>query len=202
MHLTERVTNVLLQPAREWPVIDKEPSTPGDLYKSYIMPLAAIGPLASIFRLAVVGVVGVYVPLVGTYTVPLRSAVGHAVVSYVLGLVAVYVLALVIDSLAPTFQGIKSNIQALKVAAYSSTAAWLCGILNLLPSISFLQILSLYSLYLLFLGLPVLMNAPQEKAFVYTVVVVIAAVVIFAVIGAIGSLFVSYPAPTMPPRAP
>lgn len=196
MNLTDRVKSLLLQPAQEWTVIEKEQTTVGDLYSSYILALAAIGPVASIIGLSLIGI---NVPFAGTYRVPLGSAIGQAVVSYVLGLAGVYVLALIIDALAPTFQGTKSNIQAFKVAAYSSTAAWLAAIFILIPILGFLQILGLYSLYLLYLGLPPLMKAPREKALVYTVVVVIAGIVIFAIIGAVGSLFISYPVPTMTP---
>jgi hypothetical protein len=192
MNLTERVKNVLLQSAQEWVVIEKEPSTTSDLYTSYIVPLAAIGPVASIIGLSIIGI---HVPFTGTYRMPLMSAIGQAVVTYVLALAGVYVLALVIDALAPSFQGTKSQIQALKVAAYSSTAAWLASIFNLIPALAFLQILGLYSIYLLYLGLPVLMKVPQDKALVYTGVVIVAAIVIFGVIGAVGSVFLPYPYP-------
>jgi hypothetical protein len=190
MNLTERVKSILLQPAQEWAAIEGEATTVSDLYKSYIMPLAAIGPVASIVGLSIIGVT---LPGVGTYRAPLMAAVGQAIVSYVMGLAGVYVLALVIDALAPSFKGTKNDLQALKVAAYSSTAAWLAAIFILIPPLGFLQILGLYSLYLLYLGLPMLMKTPQEKALIYTVVVIIAAVVIFAVIGVVGSLFISRP---------
>ena len=199
MNLTDRVKNIILQPAEEWAVIEKEPSSVAELYRSYIVPLAAIGPVASIIGLSLIGI---NIPGVGTYRIPLMSAIGQAVVNYVLALAGVYVLALIIDGLAPTFQGTKNNIQALKVAAYSSTAAWLAAIFILIPALGFLQILGIYSLYLLYLGLPVLMKAPQDKAFVYALVVIVAAIVIFAVIGAVGSLFVTYPTPGITPRIP
>ncbi len=187
MNLSVRVKNILLQPAQEWSVIEGESASLADLYRAYIVPLAAIGPVASIVGLSMVGI--------GGYRIPLISSIGHAVVSYVLALGGVYVLALIIDALAPTFQGTKNPMQAVKVAAYSSTAAWLAGIFILIPALGFLQILGLYSLYLLYLGLPKLMKAPEDKALVYTVVVVIAAIVIFVVIGVVGSFFIAYPAP-------
>jgi hypothetical protein len=190
MNLTERVKAILLQPAQEWAVIEGEATTVSDLYRSYIIPLAAIGPVASIIGMSIMGV---SLPGVGTYRVPLMAAVGQAVVSYVMGLAGVYVLALVVDALAPSFQGTKNDLQAMKVAAYSSTAAWLAGIFILIPPLGFLQILGLYSLYLLYLGLPMLMRTPQDKALLYTVVVIVAAVVIFAVIGVVSSLFISRP---------
>jgi VIT1/CCC1 family predicted Fe2+/Mn2+ transporter len=39
------------------------------------------------------------------------------------------------------------------------------------------------------------MKAPREKALPYTIVVVIAAIVIFGVIGALGSCFLTRPVP-------
>jgi len=192
MDLTERTKNILLQPVQEWSIIDKEPGSTAELYRSYIAPLAAIGPVASIIGLSIFGI---GVPLGGSYRVPLTSAIGHAVTTYVFALIGTYVLALIIDALAPTFRGSKNNFQALKIAAYSSTPAWLAGIFNLIPTLAFLHILALYSLYLLYLGLPILMKAPQEKALPYTIVVIIAAILIFGVIGALGSCFLTRPLP-------
>jgi hypothetical protein len=170
-------------------IIEQEQGQAADLYKSYIIPLAAIGPVASIIGLSVIGV---HLPMGGSYRASLMSSIGHAVTSFVVALAGTYVLALIIDALAPTFGGVKNEFQALKAAAYSSTAAWVAGIFNLIPVLAFLQILALYSVYLLYLGLPVLMKAPQEKALAYTGVVIIAAIVIFGVLSALSSCFIPY----------
>jgi hypothetical protein len=53
--------------------------------------------------------------------------------------------------------------------------------------------LGLYSLYLLYLGLPVLMKSPREKAMAYTAVVILAAIVLFMVIGVIAGRFMAVP---------
>ncbi len=182
----ERVKKILLQPKQEWPVIDAEATSVGALYTGYIAPLAAIGPIASIIGSSIFGV---SVPFVGTYRVGFGVAFRQGIVQYVLALVGVYVLALIIDALAPNFSGQKNRIQALKVAAYSSTAAWVAGIFGLIPALAILGLLGLYSLYLLYLGLPVLMKAPQEKAMSYTVVVIICAIVLFLIIGVITARF-------------
>ncbi len=190
MGLVDRVKNILLNPRAEWEVIDGEATTVGDLYKGYIIPLAAIGPLAQAIGWSVFGH---SIPLVGTYRTPIGSAITGAVVMFVMSLVAVYVLALVIDALAPTFDGTKNQMQALKVAGYSATANWLAGIFALVPPLQILTILGLYSLYLLYLGLPILMKAPKEKALGYTVVVVLAAIVLFMVIGLLAGRFMAGP---------
>ncbi|MGA9362741.1 MAG: Yip1 family protein [Bacteroidota bacterium] len=195
MNLPDRAKKIVLQPKQEWEVIATESATTAQLYTSYVIPLAAIGPIASIIGMSLIGI---SVPFIGTYQVPIGAAITHSILSYVLTLVGIFVLALIIDALAPSFSGQKNQMQALKVATYSCTAAWLGGIFSLIPSISILAIIpGIYSLYLLYVGLPVLMKSPQDKALVYTVVVVIAAILIFLVIGAVSSALVSYyPVPT------
>ena len=191
MALVDRVKNILLTPRTEWEVIDAEPTTVADLYKGYIIPLAAIGPVAQAIGFSVFGM---RLPFLGTYRTPVVTAVTQAVVTFVLTLVMVYVLSIIIDKLAPTFGGTSNPIQALKVAAYSYTASWVVGIFMLVPALSFLAILGVYSLYLLYLGLPVLMKSPAEKALSYTAVVIIAAIVLFMIIGVVAGMFVAGPA--------
>ncbi len=190
MALAERVKRILLAPKEEWPVIDGEAATVAGLYTGYIVPLAAIGPVAQAIGYSVFGV---SMPFMGTHRTPIGSAVTGAVVTFVLTLVGVYVLALIIDALAPTFGGTRNQIQALKVAAYSSTASWLAGIFALVPGLRILGILGLYSLYLLYLGLPVLMKSPADKALGYTVVVILAGVVLFMLIGLAAGRFMVAP---------
>jgi hypothetical protein len=194
MNLVQRVKGILLSPQTEWQVIDAEPTTTAELYKSYIAPLAAIGPIAQIIGYSVFGIT---VPFAGTYRVPIGSAITSALIAYILTLAGTYVLALIIDALAPTFSGQRSQIQALKVAAYSSTASWLAGIFALIPGLRLLAILGLYSLYLLYVGLPIVMKSPREKAMGYTVVVILAAIVLFMIIGVIASRFMAVPTPAM-----
>jgi len=181
--LLERVKNILLKPNAEWPVIAAETTSTAKLYTGYICPLAAIGPIASIIGMSLVGI---DVGFLGTVRTPILSSVSYAVVAFILALVGVFVLGLIIDALAPTFSGQKNRCQALKVAAYSYTPAWLAGILGVIPMLSLLGVVAaLYGLYLLYLGLPVLMKAPKEKAVGYTAVVVICAIVLGVVLGAI-----------------
>jgi len=194
MNLSERVKGILLKPQQEWQTISGEATTLPELYRKYVVILAAIGPVASIIGMSIVGI---RVPLVGSFRVSIFTSISSAVVHYILTLVGVYVLALIIDALAPTFSGEKNMNQAFKVAAYSHTPGWIIAVVALIPSLSPLGILGLYGLYLLYLGLPVLMKSPKEKSTGYTIAVVIAAFVIFVVIGFISRAFISYPVPGM-----
>jgi hypothetical protein len=129
----------------------------------------------------------------GTFRAPIGSAFAAMVVTYLLTLGAVYVLSLIIDALAPNFGGTKNQLQALKVAGYSWTASWVAGIFSLIPGLRFLSILGLYSLYLLYLGLPVLMKAPEERALAYTILAILAALVLFLVVGLVAGSFLAGP---------
>jgi len=146
---------------------------------------ATIGPIARVLGYSVLGVqFGT-----GMYRVPIGAGITSAVVMYILSLAGVYVLALIIDGLAPTFGGTKNQIQALKVAAYSSTASWVAGVFSILPGLRALTLLGFYSIYVLYLGLPVLMKAPAEKAGAYTAIVIVAAIVLFALVTMLAGTF-------------
>jgi Yip1 domain len=192
MNIVDRVKNILLKPKEEWPVIAGETSTVADLYTGYIIPLAAIPAVALFIGWSVIGL-----PFIGR--VGMVTGLTMMITQYVMALVGVFVLSLVIDALAPNFGGEKNQMQALKVAAYSMTAAWVAGIFQILPMIGFLgALLGLYSLYLLFLGLPVLMKVPAEKAVAYTVVVIVAAIVIWVIVGAVSTVFMPTPQLVIP----
>lgn len=193
MALMERVKKILLSPKQEWTVIDGETATPQQLYLGYVLPLAAIGPLASLIGMSLFGMgIG---PV--HFRMPFGAALRMAVVQYILTLIAVFVVALLTDALAPSFGGQKSSIQALKVIVYSMTAAWIAGIFMIIPALGILSIVGLYSLYLLYLGLPVLMKVPADKAIVYTVVVVVCTVVLFFIIQAVGRALMGVPVAPM-----
>ena len=176
-----RVKAILLSPAAEWEKIDLEPATIRSLYMGYILVLAAIGPVCTAFG----GLVFGYGTWLVHYRPSVSAALSQAILGYLLSLVMVFVLGLIIDALAPSFDGQKNRIQAFKVAAYSMTASWVAGAFGLIPALSMLSILGLYGFYLLYLGLPRLMKSPPDKAMVYTLVTVVAAIILWFVAAAI-----------------
>ena len=190
MNLVERAKKLILQPKQEWQAIDAEPHTVQGLFTGYVMILAAIPAVAGFIGLSLIGI-GAFG---ATYRVPIGAGVAHMVVGYLLSLGWVYLLALIIDALAPNFGGQKNFMQALKVAAFCPTPAWLAGIFAIIPSLSIIGwLLSLYSLYLLFVGMPILMKSPEDKAIPYVVVVIIAAIVLAVVIVTVTSLAIPGP---------
>jgi hypothetical protein len=183
MNLVERVKKILLSPTAEWEVIKHEPQTVLDLFTRYVMILAAIPAVASFIGWSLVGYSGLGV----TYRVPLAAGLANAVVTYVLTLASVYAMALVIDFVAPHYQGDRDFMMALKIAAYFPTSWWLAGIFSLLPGLAILSVVGgLHSLWLLYTGVGPLMSVPEDRRVNYTGVVILATIFITMIVLIVG----------------
>jgi hypothetical protein len=181
-----RVLAILKSPKAEWPVIAAEQTTVKELYIRYILVLAAISSVAGFIKMSLIGI---NMPMLGTYRAGIAAGIGNMLFSYALTLAAVYVVGLVVNMLAPSFGGTKDDIQALKVVAYSYTASWVAGAFQIVPGIGMLLAMagSIYSIYLLYLGLPVLMRCPREKAVGYTAVTIVLSMILSFVIAFVTS---------------
>jgi len=187
--LVERAKSIILTPSQEWELIEREQYEIKDLYTNYVMILAAIPAVAGFIGFSIVPLGG----FLSKYGIPIPAGIAHMVLDYLFGLGSVYVLALIIDAFAPTFEGEKNLLQAMKLAVFSSTAAWLAGIFFILPALSILYLLALYSLYLLYLGLPLLMNVREDKHAPYFVVICVMTLVINVVARALTALTIPGP---------
>jgi hypothetical protein len=176
-----RAKSMLLAPRAEWPLVAAEPDTVGGLYTGYIAVVAAIPPIAHFLSSTLIGV---SVPFLGAFRVPLAAGITTAVLHYALSLIGTFVVALIVDALAPSFGGEKNRVQALKAVAYASTAAWVASIIGIIPGLGLLAALAggIYSIYLLNMGLPFTMKCPPEKAIGYTAVSAIVAIIVWWVL--------------------
>jgi hypothetical protein len=172
-----RAKSMLVAPRAEWPVVAAEPDTVGGLYSGYIVVLAAIPAIVHFLSSTLIGV---SVPFLGSFRVPIAAGLTTAVLSYVLSLVGTYIVALIVDALAPSFGAEKNRVQALKTVAYAYTAYWVASVLGIVPGLGLLAALAggIYSIYLLNMGLPFTMKCPPEKAIGYTAVSIVVAIVI------------------------
>ena len=190
MNLVDRAKNMILTPKTEWEVVNTETSTTSDIYKSYVIPLAAIGPIASFIGMSFIGM---GFGFMGGGLFSITGNLIAAIVSYVFALVGVFLLGLLINVLAPSFGATPDPMKAFKVAAYSYTPAWIAGILHIVPLLGVLGVLAAcYGIYVLYLGLPILMKAPQDKAPVYTIVIVVCAFVLALIFGAVSAVFTGF----------
>lgn len=180
--LIERVKNVLLSPKTEWPVIAQEQTDIVKLYTGYIMILAAIPAVCGFLSNVVFSGLGIVLSFV------------VMILSYGISLGIVFLMALIVDALAPTFGAQKSQIQALKTMAYAYTASWVAGVFYLIPIIGGILVLlsSIYSLVQLYFALPHTMKTPPEKTGGYlAVIIAISIVLTFIFMAIIGAITVS-----------
>ncbi|UPY35738.1 Yip1 family protein [Sediminicoccus sp. KRV36] len=180
MDIVARAKGLLMDPMREWGIIAAEPADVAGLFKSYVVPLAAIP--------AVAGVIGT--ALMGFGVLGFGGLIGSAVVGYLLALVGIFVLAKIVELLAPRFGGPADPVAAIKLAAYAPTASWVGGAFMIIPWIGWIPALAggLYSLFLFYVGTPTVMRIPKDRVMGFALSVVLVAVLVNILIGAIISI--------------
>ncbi len=188
MNLVQRVQDILLKPKDTWPVIAAEPGDTVSLYKDYLIFLALVPAVAGFIGMSLIGFGGFGFSM----RVPLVSGLVNMVVGYALSLAMVFALGLIANALAPTFGGTKDPVSALKLVVYGSTAGFLGGVFSLIPAMGMIGLLaSLYSIYLIFTGVPVLMKCPPEKAGAYTAVLIVCGIVAGIILAALSTMLLA-----------
>jgi hypothetical protein len=179
MSLVDRAKNILLKPKEEWQVIATETPDTGALVGGYMVPLALLSAVASIIGAAILG------------SVMMGVATGLMVL--IASIIGVFVTAAVINALAPTFNSEQNFGRALQLVVYSNTAAWVGGLLNVIPVLGAVlaAIAGLYGIYLLYTGFTPIMKTPEDKVIVYMIVAVVALMAVYFIMMAIlgGILF-------------
>jgi hypothetical protein len=163
----ERARAIILAPRKEWAAIAGERATLSNLFGRHVAILALIPAIALFLGSSIIG---------GFTT--FGSGFVRAIIGYVLTFAAVYITGLIIDAFAPSFEAVRNFPNAMKLAVYAHTPFWLAGIFLLVPGLTFLTVLGLYGFWLLWTGMPLLMQASSEKLIPYALMVVAVAVVL------------------------
>jgi hypothetical protein len=177
--ILSRAYGLLREPKKEGQQIKAEETTVPNLLIGYVAPLAAIPPVA--------GLIGslIFEPVrVG----PINEAIVSVVVTWVVTVALVFLLGVLINTLADQFDGDRNDIAAQKVAAFSITPAFLSGIFSLYPGVWWISLFALAAMvYIMYRGLPILMKAPEDRALSYAATVTVAGAVAFIVLFALAS---------------
>ena len=186
MDIVERAKAITLNPAATWPVIDAEKHDAKSLFVPYLLILAAIPAVCSFIGLSLVGIGGFGF----NFRIPFASGLAMMITTYILSIIMTFGMGWLASVLAPTFGGKSDLVQGLKLAVFGGTPMMLAGVFNILPALSIVGLLvALYSLYVIYLGLPVLMKNPQGKTIPYMVVLIIASIVSGVVLSMVTSAF-------------
>ncbi|MBN8688707.1 MAG: YIP1 family protein [Chitinophagales bacterium] len=179
MNLIERAKNIIVTPKTEWDVINGEEANVPAIITGYVLPLAGAAAVAAFIGYGLIGVD------MGFFRVKGMDWGLYQGISVLAGaLISVFVSAIVIDALAPSFGSEKNFGKSVQLVAYTWTPAWIGGLLSILPAIAIIgSLAALYGFYLLYVGLPVLKKTPEDKKVAYYVVSLLTMFLVFIVIG-------------------
>lgn len=172
MNLLERVKNIITKPKEEWQVINGEAKSGMPLIVSYLLPLAALAAIASFIG---------YSFLFRGEGIGIKTGLIYAVIAFLQMVISVYISALVTDALAPSFASEKNMNKSIQLIVYAATPAYVGGLLNIIPAIGWLGSLAggVYSIYVLYLGLPIMKKTPEDKTPIYLIVIILALAVLY-----------------------
>jgi hypothetical protein len=153
--IINRAININVKPASEWQVVAKETSDKNQVIMGYAIPLTVLVAIAYLLG-------NVIFPHLGLFSIP--YSVASAVVQFLVSFLGMFVSAFIINAIASHFDS-KTDINAtFKWVVYSFTPVWIVNILiGIVPDLSFVGVVGLYSLYLLWTGASPVLGTPEDK---------------------------------------
>lgn len=170
--IVERAKAIILTPSQEWPRIAADDATTREVLTRYVIPLAAIGPIAGFISGQIFG----YPGFNGNFQPGLIGGILLAVMSFFVSLIILLLLALLAFTLAPKFGGELNQLRSFKLVAYASTASYLAAIFTIVPRLELLSLLGLYSIYLFHVGTNPMLGVPKNKAIGFTALIFVGAI--------------------------
>ena len=182
MNLVDRAKRIITEPKKEWLVIEQENTSIGQLIGSYLIILALIPAVCTFIGY---GFIGIEIPFLG-HIGSLSWGIRQAIVSIITTIAGAFIIAFIIDALAPNFGSTKNLSKAFQLVVYSYTPTMLAGIFLIYPALAIIATLAgIYGLYILYLGIAPMMKTPPEKVTTYFVLSLITTIIILVVVSAI-----------------
>lgn len=160
---------LFFNPRKEWQAIRDENCTVGKCYCSYVFLLAAIPPASGYFGTTLFGwEIGAREAV----KLSTDSALTIAIAYYLVMLVGVFTMGFMIHWMSRTYGTEQPLTRCITLAAYVATPMFLVGIVELLPILWLNFVIGLpalaYSVYLLYTGVPVMMEISEERGFLFS----------------------------------
>ncbi len=175
-------------PKKEWQTIEKRHESL--MYSMvHILTIALIPAICGYYAAAHIGwTIGVGDPI--KLTEP--NAMFMSIAMYFGLIIGIISLAVLIQWMAKTFDSSPGFTQSLELAAYAATPLLMVGLTALFPVLWFVVLAGLaalcYSVYLLYSGVPIMMNIPEEKGFIYSSSVVTCGLVLIVALMAASAI--------------
>ncbi|SMO37528.1 Yip1 family protein [Fodinibius sediminis] len=160
-----RAKGIILEPGKEWPRIKKEQKSNMDLLLHYALPMIVLAALTS---------------FIGSWSLHL------VVYQLAMPLVSLVVSSYVINMLAGKFESTENLNNAFKLVVYAATPSLLASIVaNLSFLLGWVGLFGLYSIYLFWIGIPVMMDTPESRRLGYVLLSALVIMVVQMVIMAV-----------------
>ncbi|MDZ7840771.1 MAG: Yip1 family protein [Gammaproteobacteria bacterium] len=187
--LLKHVWGILSEPRTTWARIRDEGWTIPDLYLRVVVPLALISPIAGFIGTTQFGwQIGAGAPIKLTVS----SAAQISIVYFGAILVTLFVIGALIYWMSDTYGSSQPLSQCVAIAAYAAVPLFLVGIFQIYPVLWINFLIGLpalaYAVYMLYLGVPIVMNISAERGFLFSSAVL--AVGLVALVGLLASTVV------------
>lgn len=180
MNIGNRVKKILFSPRKEWQVIAAQHEEPVNILRSYILPLVLIGAGAAFIGHGFIGD-----PFMHNKAVGVAYGVFNALNCVVVSIITVYIIAVVLNELAPSFESTRDISKSFQLVAYGATPILLGQLFAFIPVFENIAKFTgaVYAIYLWRLGLPVLKNTPSSKNILYLLIIFAGLIMVYAVVG-------------------
>ena len=184
--LVSHVAGLFTRPKHAWQALRAEDASIADCYLQHTLWLALIPPVAGFFGTTQVGwQLGWGEPI----RLTTASALPIAVLYYLAILAAVFVVGKAIHWMANTYGAEPSLSRCVLLAAFVATPLLLIGVLQVYPMLLLNFLVGLaalaYAVYLLYVGVPVMMDISADRGFLFSSSVVTFGLVAFVAMLAI-----------------
>ena len=187
--ILNHIWGLYAHPRDEWQTIEKRHESL-TYSLAHILTVALIPAICAYFAAAHIGwTIGAGDPIKITSS----SAMMMSTAMYFALVGGVFALAYLIHWMAKTFESTPNFTQSLELAAYTATPLLMVGITALFPVLWFVTVAGIvamcYSVYLLYSGVPIMMNIEEDKGFIYSSSVVTCGLVLLVGIMAASAVF-------------
>gem|GEM_PF-1705498 len=174
--LFAKIKRVLFDPSNFFKEIKDEPIDLRQFLLSYVLILAAIGPISGFIGYVILGrLFGLKLSFFG--------GILNLIISYVIIIAGLLVTSFIMSQLSSSLNYKKDLNEHLKLIGYALTPYWIFQISYIIPPLSLLSLIgALYSLYLLYLGAGEIVEVPKEKVIIYIVIVIVVMTILYSVI--------------------
>ncbi len=183
--LLTKVKKVLFDTINFWQEIKDEQLNIKQFFFSYVLILAAIGPVSQFIGYVIIG-------RAFGFRISIFGGLLNLIISYAISIAGLFLYAFIMNQFADTLSYKKDFNSHLKLICYSLTPYWILSIFYIIPPLALISLIGgLYSLYLLYLGAQNIIDIPKEKVFIYIIVlIVLVAIVNYTIVLLSSGIFI------------